>query len=173
MRRKTGDLMIAARVVSPGPAADADRPGARAKQLRAWLLAAGVFLVVAVVMLYPMPSQGVPSQWPHLDKIFHFGAWTALCFALWPAIRGWIDRRPWLHAGALVLLLGLWGGAIELLQGLVPTRSADAWDALADLTGALVATLVMSAYDHRVRARRGARFVSPIEVRRGIEEPVP
>ena len=67
------------------------------------------------------------------------------------------------------MALGLWGIAVELLQGLVPPRTPDAWDALADLVGALVGTAAMSGYDVWQVARAHER----VAVERPIEETSP
>lgn len=126
-------------------------------QRRVWLLAILAFVGVTVVMLYPMDSGGGPSMWPYLDKVVHFGAWFALAVTLWPVVRGPKPTTPWGRAAILVLALGLWGIAVELLQGLVPPRTPDAYDALADLVGAIVGTLAIIAWGAR------SRRTTPIE----------
>jgi len=82
-------------------------------------LAAGV-----VVALWP--AGGAPAPLPHLDKLGH-----ALGFALlWLLGRAaGVPRWP------LALGLLAYGGAIEGLQALTPTREASALDALADALG--------------------------------------
>jgi|GEM_PF-119840 len=142
---------------------------------RAWLLAALAFIGVTIVMLYPMDSGGGPSMWPHFDKVVHCGAWFGLAVTLWPIVgrarlatasparpneRGAAGTRWW-RAVALVVALGLWGIAIELLQGLVPPRTPDAFDALADLIGAIVGTLAMVAYDARTCRLHPVRTTLP------------
>jgi len=148
--------------------------GARQRvRRRAWLLAALAFVGVTAVMLYPMPAGGGPSGWPHIDKLVHFGAWLVLAVTLWPVVRGrsagdayGAARVRWGRAVALVVALGLWGVAVELMQGLVPPRTPDAWDALADLIGALVGTAAMTGRDGWQIARGHER----VAVERPIEE---
>jgi len=133
---------------------------------RAWPLAALAFVGVTVIMLYPIESSGGPALWPHLDKVVHVGAWLALAVTLWPLARGPRGaRRKW-RALALVVALGFWGIAVELLQGLVPPRTPEAWDALADLVGASVGTLAMVGYEAWVGRAR------PMLPDRPVEQPI-
>jgi hypothetical protein len=90
-----------------------------------------VVLAVQLVLLYwprtVSPSGGLP--W---DKIVH-----ALVFGLvmWTGVRAGIPARPWL---AVSLAHGVLS---EVLQGaLLPNRSGDPWDAVADAVGLLLAT---------------------------------
>jgi hypothetical protein len=70
------------------------------------------------------------------DKSLHFLAYLMLVFLLWFAVSGvqkidWRGLRPWL----VLLVLISYGIIDELLQGLVPGRSPDAVDFVADVTG--------------------------------------
>jgi VanZ family protein len=109
---------------------------------RPWRVFA-LLLVVAVsyLALTPAPPKDVDFGW---DKLNHIVAFTALAFSAclsYPA-----SRRT-----RLLLLCGLlaYGGSIELLQTLVPNRSAEWGDLLADAVGivfgAVVAALVLRA----------------------------
>jgi VanZ family protein len=91
---------------------------------------------MAVLMFVPMPTSGGPPALPHLDKLVHAVVWAMLAVCTW-------RLRPahWTHLRwciVLVALLGLEGVLVELLQGLSPSRSADAFDALADFAGATI-----------------------------------
>lgn len=147
--------------------------GGRRLRRRAWLLAGVAFVAVTVVMLYPMDAGGGPSLWPHLDKLVHFGAWLALAVTLWPALRGEAPARRWWRAAGLIGALGLWGVAVELLQGLVPPRTPDAWDALADLLGAAVGTVARAGWDARVAARVSTAASAKSIVSRRVEAEQP
>lgn len=112
---------------------------------RTRLFAALSYLVVGVLMFIPMPSSGGPPTLPHLDKLVHVACWGLLGLATWLVVA----RQRWLWAVGLATLFGV---LVELGQGLTTTRSADLWDALADLIGAaLGATLA-----HFTNARTGA-----------------
>jgi len=77
------------------------------------------------------PSGGLP--W---DKLVH-----ALVFGLvmWTGVRAGIPARPWL---AVSLAHGVLS---EVLQGtLLPNRSGDPWDAVADAVGVLVAAALVA-----------------------------
>lgn len=98
---------------------------------RAWG-GAWVALLAAtlVVCLLPVPPTGVDLALPHLDKAGHFGGYAAL--GAWGALLCTRPRQVW----ALVVGLAAYGACIEGLQGLVPWRSADGWDAVANALGA-------------------------------------
>jgi len=128
---------------------------------RAWLLAACVIALVSALMLVPLHAGASGPKLPHLDKLVHLAAWFILAAAVWPAMRASLERsRSW-RAGLIVAGLGLWGGAIELLQGLVPSRSPDLWDALADLLGATLGALALAMLEAR-RDRRALRDAADV-----------
>lgn len=90
----------------------------------ALLLLAGL---VAVLALTPAPPRQLDLGWDKLNHVFAFAA-LALCAAF-----GWRSSR----AARLAVLLALlaYGGAIELLQRLVPNRSGEWADLGADVIG--------------------------------------
>ena len=108
---------------------------------------------IAALLLAPMPELPIPETWPFpadwslavpLDKLVHF-----LLFFL--AARPWrrsLAALPALGAGraadgATVGVAFGYGLLLELLQGtLTATRTADPFDALAGMAGALVAVLL-------------------------------
>lgn len=51
-----------------------------------------------------------------------------------------------------VLIAGIYGGAMELVQRGVPTRSADPWDAVLDTWGAMVAVAFVGLW---LQVRKG------------------
>lgn len=76
------------------------------------------------------------------DKLLHMLAFGGFGLLTWRALRHlWpAKERLWL----LVVSLGVGafvGGALELWQALLPTRSADVFDWLADIAGAACAAL--------------------------------
>lgn len=85
-------------------------------------------LAVTALMLIPRPPPAIDTGW---DKINHLLAFAGPSFAGLAAL-------PVASGGAVARLgLGLlaWGGAMEIGQSLVPPRSADAADLLADALG--------------------------------------
>lgn len=90
-----------------------------------------VVLAVAVVgQLIALYSPGSPDPgielFPHADKVVH-----VLLFAVPTALARWCTPRWW-----PVILLALHAPVSELVQWrLVPLRSGDPWDLVADLAG--------------------------------------
>jgi VanZ family protein len=71
------------------------------------------------------------------DKVAHFCAYAGLTFLLaWVVYhRRRLTRRDWL---VLLIVAAIYGGVDELFQKFVPGRTADVWDWLADVCGAVV-----------------------------------
>lgn len=111
-----------------------------------------LLLLALAAALLPAPS-GM-GRIESGDKILHAGAFAFLM--LWYAqIYG--DRRDRLR---LALGLIAFGAGIEVLQGLVPYRSADIWDLFADgvgvAAGALLAQTRLGSLFSRTGTRRAA-----------------
>ena len=103
-----------------------------------------VALAVQLVLLYwpraVQPAGGFP--W---DKLVH-----ALAFGLvmWTGVRAGLPARPWLVVSLAHAVVS------EVLQGtLLPGRSGDPWDAVADAAGVLLAAALL--------ARNVTRTTSP------------
>lgn len=97
-----------------------------------WHLAGGLgLLLVFAAALLPSdwlwPSDGAPGV-PHSDKWLHALTFAALC--AW--FCGQYSPRHYIR---VVLLLALFGIAIELCQALTHYRSADVLDFAADAAG--------------------------------------
>ncbi len=81
------------------------------------------------------------------DKSLHFMAYLVLVFLLWFAISP--DRKvTWRRAAAwwVLLVIVCYGVIDELLQGVVPGRSCDAMDFVADLVGALTGLILLAFF---------------------------
>ena len=92
-------------------------------------------LAVHVAVLYA-PSSGAAPAVPHLDKVIHVAIFAAVAFT---------GVRAGIPVVALGLALAAHAGLSEWVQGaLLADRSADAWDAVADLVGAVLG-LVLGA----------------------------
>jgi VanZ family protein len=83
---------------------------------------------VSLLMLLPRPPPSLDTGW---DKANHLLAFAGPTVAGMAALR----RRDGWRAPALCLALLAWGGALELLQGLLPPRTADWADWAADGAG--------------------------------------
>jgi hypothetical protein len=97
--------------------------------------AVGRFLIAASLLIALMPAPKVIGSVAFGDKIGHLAAFAALM--LWYA-QLYAGRDRWRCALSLVGF----GALIELLQALVPYRSADGWDLLADAVGVGVGVLL-------------------------------
>lgn len=94
-----------------------------------WLLAAGIIAVLSVVPPGSRPIQLLASL-TTADKLLHFAAYASLGFL--PALHE--RRKVLLGMLAFVMLLGL---GLEFAQDLVPGRSFEWLDLLANWCGAL------------------------------------
>lgn len=96
-------------------------------------LALGVQLwLLAVFVLCVLPLSGLPAPWSFSDKIVHALMYAVPTFALTCFAR---MTRYWL------LYLLAFGIGIELVQSLLPYRSGDVWDAVANSCGVLLGWL--------------------------------
>ena len=108
-------------------------------------MALGVVLAVQLVLLYWPRAVQPPSGGLPWDKVVH-----ALIFGLVYAagVRAGVPARPWLAVSLLHAVVS------ELVQhALLPHRSGDPYDALADVTGVLLALALMAIAGARGRAR--------------------
>jgi VanZ family protein len=113
------------------------------------VLLAVLATIVALLALMPAPPPQADLGW---DKLNHAAAFAAMG---WCAVFGWRDARAVLPAVLLALLA--FGGAIELLQLLVPTRSAEWADWLADGVGIAAGTLLALASLRAMRSAQSSR----------------
>lgn len=95
------------------------------------LVLALLLLVVGCLALMPAPPRELSTGW---DKLNHVLAFAALAFSA----RLSFPRRPLWH---VVLGLLAFGGLIELVQLVVPGRSCDWEDLMADAIGIAVGLL--------------------------------
>jgi VanZ family protein len=86
-----------------------------------------------------------------LTTLAHVGEYAVLSFVLAVALGGWhVGPRELVWAGCLAVGLGV---AMELVQGFLPYRDSQLSDALADVAGAALGLVAVSAAA-RVQARR-------------------
>ncbi|MEM1257874.1 MAG: VanZ family protein [Bacteroidota bacterium] len=110
----------------------------------------GWMVFITSSSLFSFSSEGEDRIWfPHLDKIvhviFHFGILVLGAHAIYeigPKKWNWGKRIT-----SLLLFSVSYGLVIELLQWIMPfDRSAEFWDVLANLTGALGGVLLIQKY---------------------------
>lgn len=123
----------------------------RERLIRLWQAAGwtGV-LAVSMVSLAPVPPETVEAAGG--DKLLHLLGYAALAF--------WFGQlRPPAGAGRWQVAAGLTvlGAALEAAQYLVPWRSTEGWDLLADTAGAIVGTALSGWRPVRVMERLAPR----------------
>lgn len=91
-------------------------------------------LAVAVVSLIPVPEEPVARLGG--DKLLHLAGY-ALLAAWFAQLHREPPARLWIFGGLLLL-----GAGLEVAQGLVPWRSMEGWDVLADAAGAALGLLL-------------------------------
>jgi VanZ family protein len=97
---------------------------------RLWKAIGWLGVATALVLSLTPP---VINESGHSDKVVHFAGYAVLMF-WWAQV---LVHQRWKLAVAVVLF----GGAIELLQGLTPDRDPDVLDALANTGGVLLGWL--------------------------------
>ena len=98
-----------------------------------WVLTAADAAVVLVLSVIPIQVQG-PSL-PFLDKAVHLCEYFLLAWLLTQAMRATARTPRSLAIQAWVIASG-YGALIEGIQALIPWRSAEVADALANACGA-------------------------------------
>ena len=122
---------------------------------RGWQVTAVVW-VILVIAGAVLPTQGAVHAVAGghdnvLTTLAHVGEYAVLAFVLAVALGGWrVGPRELVWAGCLAVGLGV---AMELVQGFLPYRDSQLSDALADVAGAALGLMAVSAAA-RVRVRR-------------------
>lgn len=96
-----------------------------------------VLVTLSVLFLWQFGPVSTPG-FPNFDKLVHFGAFFILAFTFHRAFP--------IPLWAGIVLLTLYGLAIEVAQSLTPYRSADAMDLVADAAGVVSYYLVHWGY---------------------------
>ncbi|GGC66009.1 VanZ family protein [Hoyosella rhizosphaerae] len=90
------------------------------------------FVVVCIMLFSPASESSVAI--PHIDKVVHAVMFAALGFTSRLARIGIVASTVWLGVFAVIS---------EIAQGLMPFgRTADPWDVVADVVGALAGILL-------------------------------
>jgi VanZ family protein len=113
-----------------------------------WLVAALVW-TAGILAVNSMSVTNVPVQtFAGADKLTHAGMYAVAAFAWRSSIRSPSEAASWF----VVLAIGALGAVDEWHQIVVPGRSADVRDWLADITGALIGVGVWRWLRARQRA---------------------
>ena len=116
---------------------------------RRWLpplLWAGVILLGT-----SLPQEAVPVQTSRIDKILHFGIYTVLAFLLTRQIS--VGFRLWQSVALAIAFAMAFGALDEWHQPLIPGRSTEFADWVADSIGAVVGASIAAIMEHRRRGR--------------------
>lgn len=114
---------------------------------RALLLAALATLAFQLVIVYS-PSGGGAPPFPNFDKLVH-----CTVFAM-PVFLAVLARVP---AVPVVALFAVHAPVSELVQwGLLPNRSGDPWDAVADLVGVALGAVAAHLLTRRLNRATAA-----------------
>jgi VanZ family protein len=110
-------------------------------------------VIILIIMAYPGDKLPELSFWqfiPFFDKWVHFGL-----FFIFAGLLGFgfikQARFPKLNSNTILLVFvisAIYGGATELMQNLVSSRTADYFDFFSDVAGSLIgATLIKIILD--------------------------
>lgn len=116
-----------------------------------WLLIAIVWFLASIYFLF-FKSSGTPVPIPQFDKICHFGLFFG---------QFWLMAKACFSAGFTIpqrlLLISaiIWAATSEIIQALFTTRNGDIMDAIADLSGAILALWL--AQQIQTARRNGSR----------------
>jgi len=118
-----------------------------------------VLYAAAIFALSHTPVRLGPPPFAHFDKLLHAAEFGLFAVLAWKATRG---RRL-----ASFLLTATYAGIDEIHQLLVTARTASSLDFAADLVGALLALLLVTAAGRLWRAARTRRILRLVHRRGG------
>lgn len=118
-------------------------------------VAPAVVYVACVFVVGSLP-QGPETQppFPYFDKVGHLLAFGVMQWVVLRPVRFlWYERPLAWQLTWTFAVVCLVGALLELWQGLLPTRSMEFLDWVADTTGALLAALVLRRTAHLPETR--------------------
>ena len=121
-------------------------------KLRRWLpplVWAGVILLGT-----SLPQEAVPIQTSRIDKVLHFTIYTVFAFLLTRYLTE--GFRLWQAVVLAIAFAMAFGAFDEWHQQLIPGRSTEFADWVADSLGALTGAIVAALLMYRRQARRDA-----------------
>jgi VanZ family protein len=125
-----------------------------------------ILWAVFILSLSSIPSSVLPISPPiHFDKLFHAAIFFIFCYLLSRAFLHQ-TRYPLFVENYIVLSLLVviaYGISDELYQTLLPGRSPDVYDALADSFGGLLCTLYLLLRNRRAKRPAQVDQERPLE----------
>lgn len=100
-------------------------------------LVATIILVLSLVPINTSMGSGI-MDFPHADKMAHFMLYGLLSFLLLHELNRNFTGKISIILFTLILCL-IYGGLIEIFQGLIDGRSSELYDLLADFIGSVMA----------------------------------
>lgn len=104
----------------------------------------GFFVLATASFLAELNGHRIIVGFAHFDKVVHFGIFALLAALLWKGFK--------LAPLSAFILLGIYGGGIELVQHYFTRRQGDWYDFAADMAGVVSFYLVRSLW-HKIRPR--------------------
>lgn len=109
-----------------------------------------VVLIVNGTPAAQLPRAGLwILRFPNADKVVHFGMYAVMAGLIWKAVvddRRQAPRPAWWMTAMIAVGVALVGAGDELHQSIVPGRSMDPLDWLADASGAVACVLGLRAW---------------------------
>jgi VanZ family protein len=102
------------------------------------------FVLATASFLAELNGHRIIGGFVHMDKVAHLGIFALLAALLWKGFK--------LPLATAFLLLGSYGGAIELMQHYFTRRQGDWLDLLADMAGIICFYLARRLW-HSIRPR--------------------
>jgi VanZ family protein len=107
------------------------------------LLSMSVVWAIIIFVLCTMPSDNIPRmRIPNIDKFFHFGVFFVQSVLLSLLFNLRTKKNYFQIILLSTLLVFIYGGLIELLQGKFFNRTAELSDLIADITGGVVGSMI-------------------------------
>lgn len=116
--------------------------------------------LIFVVSSFEVAVPGV-QHLPFRDKALHFVEYAVLGWLCAQASsRTWPSSRAWRTAAFAVFVSVLWGLSDEIHQAMVPGRSSELADLVADLLGSIVGAAAWHAFSRRSVRQYTGKFTS-------------
>lgn len=118
-------------------------------RLRPLYAVATIAWTAVVLIVNGTPAERLPRtglwllRFPHADKMVHFGMYAVMAALAYKALADARDRQPVWFVAIIAAAVAMVGALDELHQAIVPGRSMDPLDWLADAAGAVAAVITM------------------------------
>lgn len=128
--------------------------------MRPWRFALAYMAVIFVISSFEVSVPGV-RHLPFRDKAIHFVEYAVLgWFCASAASRSWPSAPAWRTALFAAFLSTLWGLSDEIHQALVPGRSPELADLVADFLGSVAGVGARYLFSNRTVIQYTGKFTS-------------